>query len=240
MTTDRASVPTRISIGSRPMERQASTSSSLIGRLALEMSDAPSTQNRSKPPPEPIESIEYSGPPSSIQRVSTAVDSGNTVDDPAIPMSPDATSSGSTNGRPHGEVSPPPAVVVSACVVVVAAAVVVVVSSPSASSSPQAAATSASASTRAAIRPNLRNILCLLLLGWRRWTPARRGAKLHRQEHATAPGVTGERSPCDRNVNSLRGRDRGTRGRIGALYSPPWWTCSLSSSSWSLPQRSVP
>jgi hypothetical protein len=46
-TTARASVPTRNSIGSRPMARQDSTSESLMGRLALAMSVSPATQKRS-------------------------------------------------------------------------------------------------------------------------------------------------------------------------------------------------
>ena len=56
-TTARASVPTRNSMGSRPMAWQDSTSLSLIGRLALEMSVSPATQKRSKPAPLPMLSI---------------------------------------------------------------------------------------------------------------------------------------------------------------------------------------
>ena len=52
-----ASVPTRNSTGTRAGERaaQASTSESLMPRLALAMSVSPVLQKRSKPPPLPIE-----------------------------------------------------------------------------------------------------------------------------------------------------------------------------------------
>src|SRR5690606_30588874 len=67
---------------------------------------AASEQNRSNPPPDPIESIEYSGPPSSIHRVRMAVDRGNTVDDPAMLTSTEgSTSMGSMRGSPHCDVS---------------------------------------------------------------------------------------------------------------------------------------
>src|SRR5690606_39765194 len=100
MTTDRASLPTRISMGGSPhVSVQAALSSSLMAREALAMSEAPSTQKRSRPPPEPIESMLYSGPPSSIHWVMMAVESGNTVEDPAMPMSTEAsTSIGETTG----------------------------------------------------------------------------------------------------------------------------------------------
>ena len=52
-----ASVPTRNSIGVRPIAAQFSTSESLIARLALAMSVSPVLQKRSKPAPEPIESM---------------------------------------------------------------------------------------------------------------------------------------------------------------------------------------
>ncbi len=96
--TASASVPNRISIGSRPIARQDSTSPSLMGRDALEMSDSPSTQKRSKPAPEPMLSMviwpEY---PSFSNRAAIASASGNTVDEPAAAISP-VTSRGSTIG----------------------------------------------------------------------------------------------------------------------------------------------
>jgi hypothetical protein len=55
--TARASVPTRNSMGSRLMARQDSTSESLMGRLALEMSVSPAWQKRSKPAPLPMLSM---------------------------------------------------------------------------------------------------------------------------------------------------------------------------------------
>jgi hypothetical protein len=172
ITTERASVPTRISIGSRPMALQASTSLSLMGRLAFEMSEFPCSQNRSKPPPDPIDSIVYSGPPSSIQRVTTRLESGNTVEDPAMPMSPEGTSSGSTTGRPKAPAGAPPEEVVGAAVPPVSPAVVVGPSPP-----PQATATRDVARTRPAIRPNVRGIPVLLLIGVAQ-TPASPSAAL--------------------------------------------------------------
>jgi hypothetical protein len=53
----RASVPTRNSIGVRPMAWQLSTSESLMPRLALAISVSPFTQKRSKPAPEPMLSM---------------------------------------------------------------------------------------------------------------------------------------------------------------------------------------
>ena len=44
-------------MGVRPMAAQDSISLSLMGRLALETSVSPATQKRSKPAPEPMESM---------------------------------------------------------------------------------------------------------------------------------------------------------------------------------------
>ena len=152
-TSERASVPTRISIGVDPqVASQSATSSSLMGREALEMSEAPSTQNRSKPPPDPIESIEYSGPPSSCHLARTAVDRGNTVEDPAIPTSPEATSSGSTIGRPRSDSSISSLPEVGGSVASVSPASVVVVSSES--DPPHAATTRVSTVRSARTRLN--------------------------------------------------------------------------------------
>ena len=56
-TTARASVPTRNSTGVRPMAWQLSTSLDLMARLALAMSVSPVLQKRSRPAPDPIESM---------------------------------------------------------------------------------------------------------------------------------------------------------------------------------------
>ena len=99
-TTARASVPTRNSIGSRPMARQDSVSLSLMGRLALAMSDSPATQNRSRPAPEPMESmVMLPLYPSLWNRSAIRSVRGKTVELPAVTMSP-VTANGSTAGSP--------------------------------------------------------------------------------------------------------------------------------------------
>ena len=98
-TTARASVPTRNSIGSRPIAWQLSTSLSLIARLALETSVSPASQKREKPAPLPMLSMVTLPPkPSSWNRSAIRSARGKTVELPAETIVP-STASGSTGGR---------------------------------------------------------------------------------------------------------------------------------------------
>ena len=97
-TTANASVPTRNSIGSRPIAWQLSISVSLIARDAFDMSVSPATQNRSKPAPLPMLSmVMFPAYPSSWNRSAIRSLNGNTVELPAVMMSP-VTLNGSTAG----------------------------------------------------------------------------------------------------------------------------------------------
>jgi hypothetical protein len=88
-----ASVPTRISVYSMPFSSQSCTSSSAIGRDALEMSVEPSPQNRSNPPPVPeIPTLTCTSGASLAYSSAMASVSGPTVDEPSISMLPDTSS----------------------------------------------------------------------------------------------------------------------------------------------------
>src|SRR3972149_7170590 len=90
-----ASIPTWKPIGSRGVARAAqfSTSLSLIGREALEISVSPALQKRSKPAPVPTESIvRLPENPSSSKRCFMRSESGKTVEEPAVTMSPETAS----------------------------------------------------------------------------------------------------------------------------------------------------
>src|ERR1700752_2482776 len=91
-----ASIPTWKPIGSRAgvSAAQLSTSLSLMAREALEMSVSPALQKRSKPAPVPTESIvRLPLKPSSSKRCFMRSESGKTVDEPAVTISP-VTASG--------------------------------------------------------------------------------------------------------------------------------------------------
>src|SRR5215211_1796171 len=92
-TTVRASMPTWNSATVRPMPAQDSASLSLILREELAMSVSPATQKRSRPAPEPIESMVSLPPkPSSSKRCFMRSESGNTVEEPALTISPETAS----------------------------------------------------------------------------------------------------------------------------------------------------
>jgi len=91
-----ASVPTRISVNSMPLEAQSSASESLIAREAFENCVSPTPQNRSKPPPEPeMERLTTTPGWTAAYSSAMASVSGPTVDDPSISMVP---SSGAASG----------------------------------------------------------------------------------------------------------------------------------------------
>ena len=88
-TIAKASVPTRNSIGVRPMDSHEEISSSWMARLALAMSVSPATQKRSRPAPEPmLSTVMLPLKPSSRKRSDMRSDNGNTVELPAVMMSP--------------------------------------------------------------------------------------------------------------------------------------------------------
>ena len=95
--TAMASVPTRNSMGSRSMAAQDSRSLSLMAREALETSLSPASQKRSKPAPEPMESMVILPPPSPSYIPAMTSASGKTVELPAETTSP-GTSAGLTAG----------------------------------------------------------------------------------------------------------------------------------------------
>src|SRR6266540_5519040 len=87
-----ASIPTWNGIGSRGVASaaQLSISVSLILREAVEISVSPFLQKRSKPAPEPIESMVRLPPkPSSSKRCFMRSASGKTVEEPAAIISPE-------------------------------------------------------------------------------------------------------------------------------------------------------
>jgi len=99
-TTARASVPTRNSMGLRPICLAASISLAFMARLALAISVSPATVNRSKPAPLPIESMVITPLyPSCLKRSAIRSDNGYTVELPAVMIFP-LTFSGLTPGRP--------------------------------------------------------------------------------------------------------------------------------------------
>src|SRR5215216_4144361 len=72
---------------------QLSTSLSLMAREALEISVSPVLQKRSKPAPVPTESIVIlPAKPSSSKRCFMRSESGKTVDEPAVTISPETAS----------------------------------------------------------------------------------------------------------------------------------------------------
>ena len=98
--TARASVPTRNSIGVRPIFLAFSISFALMPRLALAISVSPATVKRSNPAPLPILSIVmlplY---PSSLKRSAILSERGKTVELPAVVILP-VTFNGLTPGSP--------------------------------------------------------------------------------------------------------------------------------------------
>src|SRR6266540_4376200 len=90
-----ASIPTWNGIGVRGgfSAAQDSTSVSLILREAVEISVSPFLQKRSKPAPEPIESmVKLPVKPSSSKRCFIRSASGKTVEEPAAMISPETAS----------------------------------------------------------------------------------------------------------------------------------------------------